>query len=309
MSRRFERLTLGQVEADRPQLRSRVWLLAVGGIALIVGGLAMMGVDGPAEFALALSLAVGAALAVFAWAIHRSARLRRSYEERLTQWAAERAVADERLRIARDLHDLASHGLGLITVRAASVRSLTGSSADAERAAALADIERSGRAATAELRRLLTVLRTAGDPAPFRPAATLADLHARVAEARAAGVGVTVHADGLLEADCESPTGQSSLPAATQIAIHAVVREGLANVARHAGPTTARVTVREEGGGVVVEVDDDGPSPAWQPHSGAGVGLIGLRERVVLEGGTLSSAQNGRGFRLRAWIPVRDGNE
>ena len=246
--------------------------------------LATVGVDRPVAVVTSVLLSGVIAFVVLIWALARSGQQRRAYEEDLTAWAAERAAQTERLRIARDLHDLASHGLGLITVRAAAARTLDGPAGDAERSRALADIERTGRAATTELRRMLGVLRTPGSEAvPLRPAETLADLHEIVEAARVGGVIAALTVEDL-----------GDVSAGAQLTVCAVVREALANTARHAGPVAARVAVRREGGAVVVTVEDDGPAPGWQPHPGAGQGLTGLRERVATLGGVLRRERRGQ---------------
>ncbi|WP_275007248.1 sensor histidine kinase [Promicromonospora iranensis] len=277
----------------RPVLRSRVWLTAALVLAALTVVLATVGVERPVTVITSVLLAGVIAFVVLIWALVRSGQQRRAYEEDLTAWAAERAAQAERLRIARDLHDLASHGLGLITVRAAAARTLDGASGDAERARALADIERTGRAATTELRRMLGVLRTPGSEAvPLRPAETLADLGAVVEAARIGGITAGLDVEDL-----------GVVSAGAQLTVCAIVRESLANTARHAGPVRARVVVRRDGGTVVVSVEDDGPAPGWRPHPGAGQGLTGLRERVATLGGTLRAGAAGPGFRVTARLP------
>ena len=285
---------LGWVEPTaRPVLRSRVWLTAALVLACLGLVLATIGVEQPVAVATTVLAAAAVAFCVLIWALVRSGRQRRAYEEDLTAWAAERAAQAERLRIARDLHDLASHGLGLITVRAAAARTVDGADGDRERARALADIEQAGRAATTELRRMLGVLRTPGGEAPpLRPAETLADLRGIVTTARSGGVDASLLTEDL-----------GDVSAGAQLTTCAIVREGLANSARHAGPTGARVIVRREAGAVVVTVDDDGPVPGWQPHRGAAQGLTGLRERVAGLGGTLQAGVVGSGFRITARLP------
>lgn len=285
---------LGQVEPTaRPVLRSRVWLTAALVLAALVVVLATVGVDQPVAVITSVLLSGVIAFIVMIWALVRSGQQRRAYEEDLTTWAAERAAQAERLRIARDLHDLASHGLGLITVRAAAARTLDGASGDAERARALADIERAGRAATTELRRMLGVLRAPGGEAvPLRPAETLTDLDAIVDAAGVGGVTADLAVEDL-----------GDVSAGAQLTVCAIVRESLANIARHAGPARARVAVRRDGGAVVVTVEDDGPAPGWRPHPGAGQGLTGLRERVATLGGALRAEAVGPGFRVTARLP------
>ncbi|HLU44682.1 MAG TPA: histidine kinase [Natronosporangium sp.] len=277
---------------DRPVLRSRVWLVAASLLAGLGFLLLATGTNHPVGTAVILTTVTAGALTVVAWALVNARRQRRAYEDKLTAWAAERAAQAERLRIARELHDLASHGLGLITVRAAAARTVTGAAGDTERIAALTDIERAGRQATTELRRMLAVLRGPGDEPPLRPAETLDDLPRILDAARSGGVTVTCALADLGE-----------VSASTQLAVCAVVREALANTARHAGPSRAHVTVAREQDAIVVTVTDDGPVPGWMPHSGAGMGLASLHERVSALGGVLHAGRAGRGYRVTARLP------
>jgi signal transduction histidine kinase len=286
---------LRRVQTPRPTWSSRLGVTLAAVLVVPVLVLLLAGAERPTTLLLPVGVAA-AAVATSVWALLRSRAQRRRYEDRLAAWAGEQAVQAERLRIARDLHDLASHGLGLITVRAAAAASVAGPRGEAERAAALADIERVSRATTTELRRMLTVLRTPGsDPAPLQPAETLADLPAIVRATRDSGLDARLDPPGTAGLDGVSP--------GVQLAVCAVVREGLGNAARHAGPTRARAEVRRVPGAVVATVRDDGPADGWEPRPGAGHGLLGLRERVTALGGTLHAAPDGRGFTLTARIP------
>jgi signal transduction histidine kinase len=281
---------------ERPVLRSRVWPVAGLLLAVLLLPVMAMSIERP-EVAIAAALVVVVlAVTVVVWALVRTRGQRRSYEERLTAWAAESAAQAERLRIARELHDLASHGLGLITVRAAAARIVAGADSSSEQSRALADIERAGRDATTELRRMLTVLRSPGDEAPLRPADTLDDLPGIVEAAERGGVRAA-----LRSTDAGTPS------AGVQMAVCAIVREALANTARHAGPVRAEVTVRREGDVVVAEVVDEGPAAGWRPHPGAGAGLAGLGERVAALGGTLHAAGDAHGYRVSARMPDGSG--
>lgn len=242
-----------------------------------------------------------AVIAALVWAVQRSRGQRRDYEERLAAWSAERAVSQERLRIARDLHDLSSHGLGIITVRAASTGYLTGPDADAQRQQAMLDIEHVSRTTTAELRRMLALLRSPGDePAPLRPADTLAALPTIIKEAERNGLTIQFTTNGFgTEADGYAEVAQS-----VQLAICAVVRETLTNTLRHAGPTTVRIAIARTGKNITVEVDDDGPLPGWRVEPGSGHGLLGLRERLKTHRGTLAASPTRDGFHVRAVIPA-----
>ncbi|SDS69984.1 sensor histidine kinase [Jiangella sp. DSM 45060] len=277
------------METGRPTWRSRAWPVAWAVLFLLVSGLMTIGNQDPATQLLPL-VVVGLAVLIAVWAVLRTRRERRAYDDRLAAWAGERAAQAERLRIAGDLHDLVSHGLGLITVRAAVAVRLDD---PGQQAAALADIEEVSRETTTELRRMLTVLRTPDAAAALRPAESLADLPGIVAAARSAGLDASLQVAG--EVGGASP--------GTQLTVCAVVRETLSNTARHAGPTRVRVGVRRDGGSVVVTVGDDGPAAGWEPRPGAGHGLAGLRERVTALGGTLAAGPAGAGFGVTAALP------
>ncbi|WP_327001640.1 histidine kinase [Dactylosporangium sp. NBC_01737] len=200
------------------------------------------------------------------------------------------AVLAERLRIARDLHDIVSHGLGLITVRAAATRHLP---KPGEVAAALTDIEDASRHATAELRRMLTVLREPAAGGLRAPLDGIDDLPRIVDGAAVAGLRTRLTVD---------PLGEVSQ--GVQVAVCKTVREALSNAARYAGPTDVRVRVHRDGRYVVVAVTDAGPADdGWRASPGAGHGLDGLRERVGSLDGTLTAERVDAGFRVTARIP------
>ena len=315
------RTTVGGMSANRrPERRSRAVpvLVTVGvvtAVAMVTGG-----AEGRAATVIPALFVAGAVTAAV-WAVLRWRADRRAYEQRLTEWAAAEAVQSERLKIARDLHDIVSHGLGLITVRAASTRHLD---KPPEVADALTDIEQASRGATAELRRMLTVLRESSAPqpdhdmppsgrnmlqaggeaprpgwevrqfavAPRAPVDDLSVLPAIVQAARNAGVRPELTVTELGEV---SP--------GVQLAICQTVREALSNTARHAGPTDVRVVVRRDLQELVVSVADNGPAPGWSHAPGAGHGLLGLHERITALGGTLAARDKGGGFQLTARIP------
>lgn len=279
------------MDIDRPTWRSRAWIVAAGLLTALAGLLSLVGVDRPASALGAVAVASAVAVSVIGWASERTRRQRRLYEEELASWAGERARQAERLRIASDLHDLVSHGLGLITVRAAVALIVNGPDGERERTDALTDIEQISRATTTELRRMLTVLR---DPttAPLRPADTFDDLPAIVRNANNAGLMATLAVEEL-----------GDVSPGVQLTVCAVVREALHNTIRHAGPTRARVSVRREGEAVLVEVQDAARHESWQPQPGAGHGLDGLRERVAAVGGTLRAEPEENGFLVTARIP------
>jgi signal transduction histidine kinase len=210
---------------------------------------------------------------------------------------AERAVTEERSRIARDLHDIVSHNLSVVVVQAAGGRARA-DRGPAETAATLEKIEASGRQALAEMRRLLGVLRTdeSADSVAggLSPTPGVADLESLVSSVREAGISVALDVDD----------GASRIPAAIGVSVYRIVQEALTNVLKHAGSGAhAEVTVRRCDHDVVVTVVDNGGGPG--PDTGLGHGLRGMRERVTLLGGML--AAGGRptgGFLVTARLPV-----
>ncbi len=288
--------------SERPVWRTRAWIVASAILGIVLLGLSMIGIDSAGAVWKPIAVAAAVVGAVLFLTLLRVRGERTAYEERLTAWAAERAAQratqEERLRIARELHDLASHGLGLITVRAAAANR---AGDEAERASALRDIERAGRQTTTELRRMLAVLRSDDpDPEPLRPAESLADLPGIIEAARGAGLAVTVGRPG------QGPDEVSfdDVSPGVQLAVCAIVREALSNTARHAGPTEASVELRRSGSDVVVSIRDRGPVPGWEPHPGTGHGLPGLRERVAAPGGRLDAGRRDDGsYEVSARMP------
>lgn len=236
------------------------------------------------------------------WAAGRIVRGRRAAAEREVRRQAERALDEQRLQIARDLHDIVSHNLSLIAVRAGVAAHVA--DADPQEAhAALHAIEETSRAALTEMRRTLGVLRT-GD-APLGPAPGIADLGRLADDARQAGVDVELEVDGA-----------DSLTEGDQLTVYRVVQEGLTNAVRHAGPTSCRVSVVVDGKELRVEVVDDGPAadapgpePARRPSPSGGHGLNGIRERARLYGGSVEAGPRpDGGFAVRARLPLgREG--
>ena len=249
-------------------------------------------------------------------------RDRRAHERRLTQETAARAVAEDRLVIARELHDAVSGNLGAITVRCAVAQRLE-TTPDGLRTA-LDDVETASREATDALRRMLAVLRDenlpptpgalaaipAGDAAAAGPVNSLAEaLQELIGKARRTGMAVDLDAEAHIGADAgvaQAEAMTDGLPAPTAQAATRVVAEALANTTRHAGPTHARVTLRREPGRLRIAVVDDGPATGWEPHPGAGQGLRGLHETLTALGGTLTAGPRADvpGFAVEAILPI-----
>ena len=207
---------------------------------------------------------------------------------------AARAVADERALIARELHDLVAHSMGVIVIQSQAGQRSVETDPEAARRA-LSAIESSGRQGMAELRRLLGLL-TGPDDDSVAPQPSLRELDELVGQVRAAGVPVEIEVSGDVLA----------LPAGVDLAAYRIVQEALTNVLKHAGRAVARVTVRAACGVVDVEVCDDGRG-AERP--GLGHGLVGMRERAALYGGSVEAENlpGSGGYRVHARLLV-DGS-
>ena len=217
--------------------------------------------------------------------------------ERTREEEARRRVDEERLRIARELHDVVSHTIGVISVQAGVAAHLLHRRPD-KAADSLAAIRQASDEALGELHAMLGVLRQGdggGGRAPLAPAPGLAELDALVAQAAGAGIEVKVAVEG----------EPRRLPSAVDLACYRVVQESLTNVVRHAGASQAEVTVTHHDDRVVVEVLDDGAAPSGNGAVGSGQGIPGMRERARALGGSLEAGPRpGGGFRVQASLPV-----
>ncbi|QBX55349.1 sensor histidine kinase [Nocardioides seonyuensis] len=212
--------------------------------------------------------------------------------EREREAAARIAVAEERGRIARELHDVVAHAVSVIVLQVGAVRHRLPEDAEAEREA-LRNVEEAGRTALAEMRRLLTAMREEGDEAELLPRPGLGDLARLVHDVDAAGLRVDVHVRG-------EPV---PLPPGLDLSAYRIVQEGLTNSLRHSGAGRAEVTVDYAPDELLLEVRDHG---AGDPGAsgGHGHGLVGIRERVKLFGGEMSAGPApGGGFLVRARLP------
>jgi len=229
----------------------------------------------------------------------RQERLAAARREEAAQ--ARRIVDDERARIARELHDVVAHRVSLMTLQASGARAVAAEDLPAA-LRAMAAVEEAGRQALDELRHLLGVLRPEGGPGELRPQPSLADLPQLIEQVRRAGADVTLTADGL-------PDG---LPARTDLFAYRIIQEALTNVLKHAGPgAPAEVRLRADRTGLAIEVHDGGhgvlgaSGPQAAPDRPGGHGIIGMRERTLLLGGTLEAGPRvGGGFRVVARLPI-----
>ncbi|MER7580190.1 histidine kinase [Kitasatospora sp. NPDC097691] len=269
----------------------------------------------------------GVALAGMAWVLGRAVRERRAHAARSARRVAVEAVAEERLRIARELHDIVAHHVGVIAVKAGVANHLLATRPEGA-GEALRVIETASRSALSEMRQMLSVLR-AGESDPdadgvdgLRPAPGLAALPDLVAGATAAGLTAELRTEGTAD-----------LPQGVQGSAYRVVQEALTNVLKHAGPTRCLVELVADGRELRIEVTDEGavtgrgarragqgggyltwhgPTEAAGHASGHGLGsghgLIGMRERVELFGGRFRAGPRpGGGFAVRAELPYRTG--
>ncbi|MFI6567608.1 sensor histidine kinase [Streptomyces sp. NPDC050534] len=251
-------------------------------------------------------------LAIFAWtgigatagdavrsrrAVVQAIRERAERAERTREEEARRRVAEERLRIARDLHDVVAHHIALVNVQAGVAAHVMDKRPDQAKEA-LAHVREASRSALNELRATVGLLRQSGDPeAPTEPAPGLDRLDELVGTFRSAGLHVDV-------ARADQGT---SLPAAVGLAAYRVIQEALTNVQKHAGTEAkAEVSVVRVGPNVEITVLDNGATEDDEPASGGGHGLLGMRERVTALRGTLTTGPRyGGGFRVHAILPVR----
>jgi signal transduction histidine kinase len=244
------------------------------------------------------------------WFVADSVRERRRYLAGLAEQAAQRrqaeaeasrqAVREERVRIARELHDVVAHSLGVVTVQAGVGRRI-GVAAPAEALRALRAVEVTGRSALEELRRILGLLRDDEMPQPsLAPAPGIADLGELADGVRAAGTPVSLAVTGDV----------AELPPAAALTVYRIIQEALTNVVKHAGGAAAAVRVAAEPDGVRIEVSNDGRAGvAGRAEAGPGVagqhGIVGMRERAAVFGGTLDAAPlAGGGFQVTAFLPV-----
>jgi signal transduction histidine kinase len=256
----------------------------------------------------------GLALAAVGWLAAENTRTRRAYINAVVERAAERerereerarrASTDERLRIARELHDVVAHAMSIIAIRSGVAR-MGLPTRPQEASEALGIIEDTSRQALQELRSIVGVLRGAESdttPAQREPAPGLADLEQLLIQIGEAGVPVHLRVEG----------APRRLPPGVDLSAYRIVQEALTNVVRHAAPADAELIVRYLPEEIAIEVTDTGrvsprASTGGQSTNGSGHGLIGMRERVALYGGKLQAEPTPYGFHVLARIPTGQG--
>jgi signal transduction histidine kinase len=221
-----------------------------------------------------------------------AAETRATMAERERDAAARIAVAEERARIARELHDIVAHAVSVMVLQVGAVRHKLPDQL-AEDRDALTGVEQAGRTALAEMRRLLAAMRSDGDRAELAPQPGLDGLESLVEEVGRAGLPVRLHVEG----------ERFPLPRAIDLSAYRIVQEGLTNALKHARASGADVTLRYRPDELQLEVRDDGVGSATS--DGLGHGLVGIRERVKIYGGEMSAGTaNGSGFVLRTRLPL-----
>jgi signal transduction histidine kinase len=220
-----------------------------------------------------------------------AAEVRAARAEREREQAGRLAVAEERARIARELHDVVAHAVSVMVLQVGAVRHRLAD--DGEDREALEGVERAGRDALAEMRRLLGAMRRDGDGVELGPQRGLDDLAPLLDEVERAGLPVQLHMEG----------DRYTVPRGVDLSAYRIVQEGLTNALKHAQATQAHVTVRYRLRELELEVRDDGRGTT--SSDGLGHGLVGIRERVAIYGGEMTAgAANGYGFVLTARLPV-----
>lgn len=283
-------LAVYTVAAHEPWQRVATFGLPIATLAAAVSEVAAQKHGNWAEVVSQIILLVGFAAMIGRIVYNRRRRLTLDRE-----LAAREAVTSERTRIARELHDVVAHSMSVMIVQAGAARTVI----DRDPAAAqeaISRVEETGRAGLAEMRRLIGVLTDADETASTAPMPGLAELDPLLETVRATGLPVEVVRTGT----------PRELPAGADLAAYRVIQESLTNALKHAGPANARVSMDFAPDRLTIEVADDGSGPA--PVPGVGHGLIGMRERVGVFGGTLTTGERpGGGFVVRAEIPVEDG--
>lgn len=241
-------------------------------------------------------LVIAAFFVAGAWGAGFAVRRRALQAERAAregQQGAAAAVAEERARIARELHDVVAHSISIVTVQAGAAEALIDHD-PAEARRHLAAVRTTAHEALVEMRRLLGVLRQ--DEAVYQPQPTLERVPALVEDARAAGLPVVLREEG----------ARNGVPAGVELAAYRIVQEGLTNVRTHAGDVPTTVTLRYAPDCLRVEIlNEEGEERAG---SGSGLGLVGVRERARVFGGEIEAGPRGEGgFALRARLPLEGG--
>ncbi len=264
----------------------------------LCGAFAVVGLTAPIDDVTAAEIGFGFIVIFLVWYIGRRLRFRAEragHLEREHAAEARRAVAEERTRIARELHDVVAHRVSLMTVQAGAAKTVAAD--DLEGAVrAMEAVEVAGRQALSELRHLLDVLRPEAEVDGLDPQPGLADVPRLVAQFEEAGLHVSLAMNG----------ARTDLPARVDLSVYRIVQEALTNVLKHAGPSArAEVRLSADNHAIAIEVLDNGHRATILP--GSGHGIVGMRERALLLGGSLDAGPRpDGGFQVVARLPVGD---
>jgi signal transduction histidine kinase len=273
---------------DRSSVRLWVAGLAIGLIAVAVTFLVL------GDFQTARSFIPAGAISLVSWVIGDYVRSRRRFfadlVERHQQERAQAADA-ERLRIARELHDVVAHNVSAIAIQAGAARMAGSSSKET-----LESIEHSARDTLSELNKLLGVLRKNPDAPQLAPQPSLDDIETVLKPAREAGVDATLRITG----------EKRNLPAAVELSAYRIIQEAVTNVLKHANATRLEVKVEYQADELELTIADNGAGAQQQAASSTGHGMIGMRERVEMLGGELGVGSSSLGgFTVRATLPIK----
>ncbi len=293
----FFALIVAFVNAVMGGRRLLAWCSIAAGYASFLWLGALLGRESPPTLAQAGGLAAWLLVLATVAEVARARWERRAEMARTREEESRRRASEERLRIARELHDVLAHNISLINVQAGVALHLMAERPEQARIA-LTAIKQASKEALGELRSVLDVLRRGEDEPPRAPAPGLDELDGVISGAAAAGLAIHVEVEGR----------RRPLPAGVDLAAFRIVQEALTNVVRHAGAVTATVRLRYAERDLIVQVDDDGRGSPSGRTSGGGNGIPGMRERAAALGGQLVAGPGpGGGFRVRAWFPLEDG--
>jgi signal transduction histidine kinase len=267
-------------------------LFALGAAVLALPTLVSVAVRGEPKGGLSFTV-ITLVVMLFVRRVVGDRERRAQIAERERDLVAREAVVEERARIARELHDVIAHHVSMIVLQAGAERRVL-DGANASTREVLETVERTGRSALTEMRRLLGMLR--GDAnEPLTPQPGLSDVPVLVSQLREAGLPVELHVEG----------EPGELPVGIELSAYRIVQEALTNALKHAGEASASVSIRYGSDSLELEIADDGAG-ASAPVSSGGHGLLGMRERVALYGGRLDAGRRpSGGFVVRVLLPIR----
>ena len=287
-------LLTGTAAQRLPRSRATLSLLAPA-LLLVIVPMHQPGFDGGdvVFWVMLTAIAVGLGVVVRRLDQHRTALAATLAEQVRDQDVREQALlADERSRIARELHDVVAHAVSVMVVQAGAARLAVGYDEDEARTGMLA-VEAAGREALIDLRRLLGLLRPDSDEGAVQPTPGIGMIGELVNRMQASGLEVTVQVTGTM----------TPLPAGMDLSAYRIIQEALTNTLKHAGPTRVQVTL-DYTDVLTLEITDAGSAPGKRRRrTPAGHGLIGMRERATLFGGTFTAGPNGNGWRVHATMP------